>query len=414
MDIRRILITAACLLIISPVQVLAGEVEVIHWWTSGGESKALGKLKEIMKDLGHTWKDSGITGGGGDHNFSAIKKRVASENPPTAVQLKGPTIQEWGTIGYLTEIDEIAKKENWDKLLPKEVSKIMKYKNKYVAAPVNVHRVNWVWGNTNVFKNNNIKPPKTLDELWVVADKLKAKGILPFAQGGQSWQDGTVFELVALAVGGPEFYRRAFIDLDPMILGGASMVKVFDHLRRYSSYLAPNRKGLDWDKATKLVIDGKAAMQFMGDWAKGEFLLNNLTPEKDFFCFAAPGSDNGYIFTIDSFVFFKVKGAEKRKAQLALAQNIMGKDFQKIFNLYKGSIPARKGVDDPKFDSCAKKSMTDFQKTALLPSMAHHMSTTDETREAINELIQKFLNSKMSSKEAVKSLAAAVKESQIL
>ncbi|MFK7826119.1 MAG: ABC transporter substrate-binding protein [Oligoflexales bacterium] len=313
----------------------------------------------------------------------------------------------------LSEIDEIAKKENWDKLLPEEVSKIMKYKNKYVAAPVNVHRVNWIWGNAKAFKKAGIRPPKTLDELWVAADKLKAKNILPFAHGGQNWQDSTVFELIALGVGGPEFYRKAFVDLDPKILSGATMVKVFDNLRKYSSYLDPNRKGLDWDKATKMVIDGKAAMQFMGDWAKGEFLLNKLAPEKDFFCFAAPGSSNAYIFTIDSFVFIKVRGAEKREAQLALAQNIMGKDFQKIFNLYKGSIPARKGVYDPKFDICAKKSMTDFQKTALLPSMAHHMSTTDEPREAIYGVVEKYFNSKMSSKDAVKHLTSAVEESRL-
>ncbi|MFK7826374.1 MAG: ABC transporter substrate-binding protein [Oligoflexales bacterium] len=409
---KRSLIAAAYLFV-SPVAALAGEVEVMHWWTSGGESKAVGELKQIMKKSGHSWKDAKVTGGGGDNSMSALKQRAVAGDPPAAVQIKGPAIQEWGAMGHLSEIDEIAKKENWDKLLPKEVSKVMKYKNKYVAAPVNVHRVNWVWGNTKVFKKVGIKPPKTMAELWVAADKLKAKGVLPFAHGGQSWQDSTAFELIALGVGGPEFFKKAFIELDEKALGGATMVKVFDNVRMYSTYLDPNRKGLDWDKATKMVIEGKAGMQFMGDWAKGEFLVNKLSPEKDFFCFAAPGTDNAYIFNIDSFAFFKVKGAEKRKAQLSLAQNIMGKDFQKIFNLYKGSIPARNGVDDPKFDTCAKKSMADFQNTTLVPSMAHHMSSSPEARSAIYEVVEKHLNSKMSSKDAAKRLASAVEEASL-
>ncbi|MFK7826118.1 MAG: hypothetical protein AB8G05_18340 [Oligoflexales bacterium] len=100
MVIERILIIATFLsLTMSPVTILAGDVEVIHWWTSSGESKALSKLKEIMKKSGHSWKEEKIAGGGGDHNFSALKKRVVAGNPPTAVQLKGPTIQEWGAVG---------------------------------------------------------------------------------------------------------------------------------------------------------------------------------------------------------------------------------------------------------------------------------------------------------------------------
>ena len=28
---------------------IAGEVEVLHWWTSGGEAKSVGELKRIMQ-----------------------------------------------------------------------------------------------------------------------------------------------------------------------------------------------------------------------------------------------------------------------------------------------------------------------------------------------------------------------------
>jgi glucose/mannose transport system substrate-binding protein len=32
----------------------AGEVEVLHWWTSGGEAKAAAELKATMQSKGHT------------------------------------------------------------------------------------------------------------------------------------------------------------------------------------------------------------------------------------------------------------------------------------------------------------------------------------------------------------------------
>ena len=47
--------------------------------------------------------------------------------------------------------------------------------------------------------------PRTWDEFNETAEKLKAKGIIPLAHGGQAWQDATVFEAVALGIGGRTF-----------------------------------------------------------------------------------------------------------------------------------------------------------------------------------------------------------------
>ena len=33
------------------------EVEMLHWWTSGGEAAALNVLKENLEKQGYTWKD---------------------------------------------------------------------------------------------------------------------------------------------------------------------------------------------------------------------------------------------------------------------------------------------------------------------------------------------------------------------
>jgi glucose/mannose transport system substrate-binding protein len=130
----------------------AGEVEVLHYWTSGGEAKSVAELKKIMQAKGHVWKDFAVAGGGGDNAATVLKSRVVSGNPPAAAQIKGPAIQEWATEGVLANLDATAKAEKWDSLLPAVVANVMKYKGIYVAAPVNVHRVNWVWANPEVLK----------------------------------------------------------------------------------------------------------------------------------------------------------------------------------------------------------------------------------------------------------------------
>ncbi|MGB2024062.1 MAG: sugar ABC transporter substrate-binding protein, partial [Litorivicinaceae bacterium] len=133
---------AAASLVALPIQ--ASEVEVLHWWTSGGEAKSVASLKSSLDKRGVAWKDFAVAGGGGENAMTVLKSRAVSGNPPTAAQIKGPDIQEWGELGFLASIDDVAKKNNWDGVLPGVVSDVMKYKGKYVAAPVNVHRVNWL------------------------------------------------------------------------------------------------------------------------------------------------------------------------------------------------------------------------------------------------------------------------------
>ncbi|MEY3125480.1 MAG: hypothetical protein RLZZ573_2000, partial [Pseudomonadota bacterium] len=137
---------------VAGVAVHAGEVEVLHYWTSGGEARSVAELKKILQTKGHTWKDFAVTGGGGSNASSVLKNRVASGNPPAAANVKGPGIQEWATAGVLANINATAQAEKWDRLLPKVVADVMKYKGNYVAAPVNVHRVNWMWANAAVLR----------------------------------------------------------------------------------------------------------------------------------------------------------------------------------------------------------------------------------------------------------------------
>ena len=43
-------------------------------------------------------------------------------------------------------------------------------------------------------------------------------------------------------------------------------------MQKLRGLVDPNFPGRDWNLATAMVINGKAGMQIMGDWAKGEFL----------------------------------------------------------------------------------------------------------------------------------------------
>jgi glucose/mannose transport system substrate-binding protein len=387
----------------------AESLEVLHWWTSGGESKAVGVLKNDMQKQGYTWKDFAVAGGAGAAAMTALKTQVISGNAPTAAQIKGPLIQEWAAQGVLVNIDPVT--AGWKQALPPELDKIMHAKGHYVAAPFSVHRVNWVWYNKAALDKVSAKVPTSWPEFFALADKLKAAGIQPVAAGGQPWQDLTLWEDVVLSQGA-DFYKKAIVDLDQKTLTSDKMVQVFDTVRKIQSYMDNSRTGRDWNLATAMVINGKAGMQFMGDWAKGEFASAKKTAGKDYLCAAVPGTANGYTFNVDSFVFFQQKNqSTATPGQLALAKTIMSPGFQEQFSLYKGSIPARLDVPMDKFDDCAKKSHADEQ-TAIkaggyVPSLAHSMAQPDAIAGAMTDVVTKFVNSNQDSKSAVAALAKA-------
>jgi glucose/mannose transport system substrate-binding protein len=389
-------------------------VEVLHWWTSGGEAKSVDDLKRSLAAQGHQWRDLAVPGGGGDAAMRVLRTRADAGNPPTAVQIKGPAIQEWGRLGGLANLDDIATEQRWDAQLPRVVAEAMKFKGHYVAVPVNVHRVNWLWINRDALRKVGVRAPGNWDEFFALAEKLQRAGILPVAHGGQPWQEFTTFETVALGVGGADFYRRAFVGLEPAALKSPTMEHALTTFRRIKAYTDKGAPGRDWNQATAMVIRGEAAMQFMGDWAKGEFLAAGKVPNKDFLCVAAPGTDRSYIFNIDSFAMFQLKSEPARVAQKALVRSIMSPAFQETFNLNKGSIPVAAGVGMGRFDLCAQESAAYFTATAmintLVPSIAHKMAQPAAVEDAFKEAVAAFWNDdRMSSAQAMDRFLVAAR-----
>ncbi|WP_020593881.1 ABC transporter substrate-binding protein [Kiloniella laminariae] len=387
------------------------QAEVLHYWTSGGEAKAVQALKEDFEANGGKWIDAPVAGGGGDAQAAVLRSRVLSGNPPAAVQIKGPNIHEWAATGALGDLNAVGAAEGWDNVLPPLLQDIVKYDGKYVAVPVNIHRVDWIWANPEVLAKVDAEPPRTWDEFNAIADKLLAAGITPLAHGGQPWQDATIFETVALGLGGAEFFNKAFVEKDPETLKSDTMKKVFDQMRKMRGYVDADFPGRDWNLATGMVMRGEAAMQIMGDWAKGEFVAAGKKPGVDFLCLSTP-SNGGYILNSDSFAMFKVTSADDNAGQELLARLILGEKFQETFNLYKGSIPARMGVATDKFDECAVKSMIDLQASSesgeLVGSVAHEIAAAGAIRGAVLDVVTEHFNSDMTSEAAVERLAEAI------
>lgn len=393
----------------------AGDVEVLHWWTSGGEAAALTVLKKDLESQSVGWQDMPVAGGGGTQAMTVLRARVTAGNAPTAVQMLGFDITDWAKEGALANLNDIAAAEGWDAVVPGALQKFSKHDGQWVAAPVNVHSTNWVWANKAVLDELGIEQPKTWDELVAAMEKAKAAGKTAVAHGGQAWQDATIFDAVAMATGGPDFYKAAFVDLDPDALGSDTMKEAFDRMSVIRSYVDDNFSGRDWNLASAMVINGDAAFQFMGDWAKGEFINAGKEPGKDFLCFRFPGTQDQVTFNSDQFALFK-QGDAVSAEQGALAKAIMSPAFQSAFNVVKGSVPARVDVSDEAFDACGKQGIKDLAAASksgnLFGSAAHGHANPASVKNAMYDVITAHFNGEYDSATAVSELVTSVEIAQ--
>lgn len=390
---------------------VAEDVEVLHWWTSGGEAAALNVLKDDLAAKSIGWNDMPVAGGGGEAAMTTLRARVTAGNPPTAVQMLGFDIKDWAAQGVLGNLDDVAAQEGWDAVVPAALQEFSKYEGNWVAAPVNVHSTNWVWINKAALDAAGGKAPETWDELVAMLDAMKANGITPLAHGGQAWQDATIFDAVVLSLGA-DFYKASMIDLDPAALGGDKMVEAFDRMTKLRSYVDDNFSGRDWNLASAMVINGEAGMQMMGDWAKGEFLKAGKVPGTDFVCIRFPGTQGLVTFNSDQFVMFNVASDTAKAAQAEMARAIMSPSFQSAFNVVKGSVPARTDVPNDAFDDCGKKGMADLAEASaaggLFGSMAHGHAAPAAIKNALYDVVTAHFNGEYDSATAAKELVSAI------
>ncbi|MEY4906312.1 MAG: hypothetical protein RL260_30 [Pseudomonadota bacterium] len=407
LNIRMKQLAAAALISVGAVGAAhAQKAEVIHWWTSGGEAAAIKEFATMYTKAGGTWVDTPIAGGGGAQARTVMANRTMGGDAPTAAQYNyGKQYEEIIKEGLLNNLDDVAAKGNWDKLLPEKIRNAVKVNGHYYAVPVNLHNENWVWYNKAVLAKAGAKEPTNMDEMFAAMDKIKAAGgVTPLALGGQGWQEGITFRGVLLATGGQDLYLKTFKDKDASTPGFRKAVDTFKKLKGYVDAGSPGR---DWNLATGMVIEGKAAFQMMGDWAKGEFVNAGKTAGKEYGCFMAGGPKMPYAIGGDVFVFPKQKAPDAAAAQKKLAEMMISPEGQVAFNNKKGSIPIRTDVDTSKMDMCAQMGVQAVKEGRLLQGTNELLSP--DAVGAFEDAISKFWNSNQSTDDAIKAMATALK-----
>ncbi len=385
----------------------AARAEVIHWWTSGGESAAAGVLAEAYRAAGGTWVDAAIAGG--EQARATAIDRMVGGAPPAAAQFN--TSRQFRDLvdqGLLEDVDAVAAKDGWDRVLPAPLLDQIKVRGHFYAAPVDIHMPAWFWYSKAAFAKAGIAgEPATPAEFFADLDKLKSAGIVPLAFGGQPWQEKITFYAWLAHVGGPALYLRVCRDQDAAAVRSPAFRGVLASFRRLRGYVDPGSPNRRWNDATAMVISGRAGVQVMGDWAKGEFRAAHQAAGRDFGCFPGFGPASPYLVSGDVFVFPKMRDPAAVRSQRLLAAVVTAPATQVAFSRLKGSIPIRIDVDAGSLDPCARLGVAIMKDPSRqLPSP--EMLLAPEREGALQDAITQFWNTRETVDDAVEAIVAAL------
>lgn len=370
------------------------KLSVFSWWTGGGEEAG---LKAMIADFEKKnpkikFSNEAVAGGAGSKAKAVLASRLQAHKPPDSFQgHAGAELTDYIKAGQVEDLTFLYDQEGWKKIFPAALLPLLTYEGKIYSVPVNIHRANMLWYNTKVLDDAGVSaPPKTFDQFVDALDKVKGKGKIALAVG-EEWTALQVLETVLLGKLGPDGYAALWKKG-----GDWSGSGVRDSVESYKTllgYANSDSASLTWQDATKLIGDGQAGFNVMGDWADA-YLSNDLkhTPNKDYGWTPTADSAGVYSFLSDSFTL--PKGAEHRKEAIAWLKECGSKSGQDSFNPVKGSIPARSDADPSLYGPYLKWALQEWKKDKIVGSLAHGAVASLAWTTEISQAVGLFLTNK--------------------
>lgn len=366
---------------------VSGKLEMFSWWTAGGEADGLNAMYDIYKQEhpGVEVINATVAGGAGTNAKAVLSTRLTGGDPPDSFQLHaGLEVEKYEPDKYLQPLDDLYAAQGLEQAFPKDLLTLLKYQDHYWGVPVNIHRANVLWYNKQIFTDNNLTPPTTWAEFYVVGDALKAKGIVPLVIGTkEGWEAGHTFETILISELGAEGYRGLWTGqtqwTDPKV------TQALETYKKVMTYANTDYAALTWSDAAQYLVDGKGAMHIMGDWTDGWFTSKGYT---GYGWAPVPGTQGVFDALSDSFA--AARGAPNQANLMAWLELAASKEGQEAFNPKKGSICARTDCDPALFNPYLQSAMKDWSADTIVPSVAHGAAAVEKWATVYKDILNTF------------------------
>ncbi len=370
----------------------SNQVEIFSWWVGPGEADGLAAMVKVFnaKYPNITFVNAAVAGGAGTNAQAVLATRLAAGDPPDSWQAHAgqETIGTYVAANEVAPLDDFYKSTGFADVLPKTLLPLISKDGHPYSVPVNIHRSNVLWYNPKVLSAAGVTMPAggftTLDDFFAACDKIKAAGKTCLAMG-PAWTSAHLWENIMIGTLGADGWSKLWQPGADWT--SADVTKGLNNFAKALSYTNSDASTLsDWQPAAKLMIDGDAAFNIMGDWAYGYFANPApnglaLTPHTDFDWTVAPGTQGIFNFLSDSFVM--PANGKHPDATLAWLTVAASKEGQEAFNPLKGSICARTDCSTTIFSEYSQGAAKDWASDTVVGSFYHGVVANNAWKDKI-------------------------------
>ena len=345
-------------------------------------------LNALISMYASTYPNVDVTVG---TDYGELDSRIRSGNPPDSFEYHCGAQLFYTYINpgdFIQPVTLLWEDQGWMDKLPGDLIDMLKYNGELYCVPLNIHRGNVIWYNTQVFSDAGITPPTTFEEFFAAAEAISDTGKIPLALGdiGQ-WTATHLMETVLLGVLGPEKYRGLWDGTTPF--NGPEVQEALATFDQMLEYVNEDHASLDYWQAEQLVADGQAGMTIMGDWAEGDFKSWGKIPGVDYGWVPVPGTSGSFMVINDSYIMPRnPPNFDEASNWLKTVGSVEG---QEAYSPLKPALPARLDADPNLYDIYFQSAMADYAADELTPSMVHGMAAPPSFMEASNLILQAFI-----------------------
>jgi glucose/mannose transport system substrate-binding protein len=389
---KAAIIIALIFLILSSGAAAPAKVEIFSWWTGDGEEEGLQAIFKVFQRNypGITIINATVAGGGGINAKTVLQTRMVGGTPPDSFQVHGGAelIESYVKTGMMEPLTGLVAEWGLGEGFDRRIMDMCSFKGEIYSIPLNVHRGNVLWYNRALLRKYHIQPPDSWAALIKACEKLHKAGVTPLSLGDRDkWEATQLFETVLAMTLGPEKYNGLWTGKTSFADPG--MRRALDRFNQLVRYVNRDHPSLAWQGAIKMVYEGKAAFNLMGDWAEGYLKTLGGKPGRDFGWVALGGKGGSFMVIVDSFGL--PRGAPHRAGAITWLKLVASVEGQDIFNPIKGSIPSRLDANRALYDPYLRSSMNDYSKLPLTPSIAHGSAAPQAFSGALDDLLNTYI-----------------------
>ncbi len=310
-----------------------------------------------------------------------IKTAMAANNAPDIIYTwAGGFTQPFVDAGKVLALDEYLNDGTKDKLLEGALTNIT-YGGKVYGLTYN-QQAGVLYTNNDLFTQNNVKVPKTFEELLEAVKTFKAKGLVPMGVGEKDeWPGMWYYDMIALREAGAQtsldaLNKKASYNQDSFINAAKKLQDLVD-----AGAFSPSALSTSRDEAVAQFTQGKVPMYFGGNFDAQviEDHLKGKVSAVKFPTTGGKGVDTEYLGGgADALI---VNANTKYKDEAVQCIKFLASEYSTNMYLVGGGLPMWKfdSIDQSKIDPLSKQIMDDIVKgsTGSVPAWDLYLMGND-------------------------------------